>query len=345
MPKAADQPVARPRHWLVCGCLLLALLVAAVIAASTGSVSVAFSQVVRAVLAPDQVDGSVLQILLRMRFPRVCAALAGGAALAVAGLLLQVLFNNPIADPYVLGVSSGARLFVGLVILGGVSFGFRHNSPWLLFLAATLGASFSLALVLTFAARLRSVTSLLIVGIMLGYLCSALVGVLIVFSDDTEVANFTKWTMGSFSSLGWGQAGVLLVVSSLFIILAWLLSKPLNLLLLGESYAQTMGVQVRRVRFLVILIAGVLTAVVTAFAGLIAFIGMSVPHLARLLQRTADNRVLLPTSALLGALLCTGCDLLARTLVAPSELALGTITSFIGVPLVLGLLLGRRRTK
>lgn len=331
-------------HLLVFALLIAALALVLLLAASIGSVRIEFATVLKALFSPQQFADTDMtyRILWRIRFPRVVASFSGGAALAVAGLLLQVLFSNPIADPYVLGISSGARLFVGLVILGGATFGFSHSSPWLLFAAAAIGSILSLTLMLAFAARIRSITTLLLIGIMLGYLCSALVGVMIVFSDDTEVANFTKWTMGSFSSLGWQQATVLFFVSLCFVSCAYLLTKPLNLMLLGESYAKTMGVNVWALRMAVVLFSGVLTAVVTAFAGLIGFIGMTVPHLARLLQKTADNRVLLPTCALLGALLCTGCDLIARTVIAPSELALGTVTSFIGVPIVLSLLLKRR---
>lgn len=344
--RASTQPLStnHARHLLIFALIFAALAIMILFAASIGSVQIEFATVLRALLSPKQFveTDTTFRILWRIRFPRVVASLSGGAALAVSGLLLQVLFNNPIADPYVLGISSGARLFVGLVILGGATFGFSYSSPWLLFTAAAIGSLLSLILMLSFAARVKSVTTLLLVGIMLGYLCGALVGVMIVFSDDTEVANFTKWTMGSFG-LGWEQATVLAIVSLLFSSTACLLSKPLNLMLLGESYAKTMGVSVRALRLAVVLLSGVLTAVVTAFAGLIGFVGLSVPHLARLLQRTSDNRVLLPTCALLGALLCVGCDLIARTVVAPSELALGTVTSFIGVPLVLSLLLKRRQ--
>ena len=347
MPKAQAVPGGVPsarRHLFILALLLGALLLMLVLAAGIGSVKIDFEEVLRTLFFPRQLDPTATnyRILWRMRFPRVVAASCGGAALAVAGLLLQVLFHNPIADPYVLGISSGARLFVGLVILGGASFGFGRSSPWLLFTAAAIGSTLSLVLMLSFAARVKSITVLLLIGIMLGYLCNALVGIMIVFSDDTEVANFTKWAMGSFSSLGWDQATVLFLVALIFTGLAFLLSKPLNLMLLGESYAQTMGVNISALRLGVVLLSGVLTAVVTAFAGLVGFIGMSVPHLARLLTRTADNRVLLPTTALLGALMCTGCDLIARTVIAPSELALGTVTSFIGVPIVMSLLLKRR---
>ena len=268
------------RHLLILP-LLVTLLLVLVLAASIGSVKIEFGEVLHTLFFSKQADPTAInyRILWRMRFPRVVAASCGGAALAVAGLLLQVLFHNPIADPYVLGISSGARLFVGLVILGGATFGFHSSSPWLLFTAAALGSTASLILMLSFAARVKSITVLLLIGIMLGYLCNALVGVMIVFSDDIELANFTKWTMGSFSSLGWNQATVLLIVSLIFIGLAFLLSKPLNLMLLGESYAKTMGVNINALRLVVVLFSGVLTAVVTAFAGLVGFIGMSVPHL------------------------------------------------------------------
>lgn len=325
--------------------LMITVLVAVfILAVCTGSVKISVAEVFQTLIGRGEALGLHSRILTRIRFPRVIAAMAGGVALSLSGLLLQILFNNPIADPYVLGISSGARLSVGFMILGGVTFGFSINNPWLLFFGALIGALGVMAIILFLATKVKSVTTLLLGGIMLGYLCSAVVGVLIVFSDDADLANFTRWTMGSFNSMSREKATVLLVVSITFMLMAFLLSKHLNAMLLGESYAKTMGVNVRLLRFVVILFAGVLTAVVTAFAGLIGFIGMAVPHIARMIQRTSDNRILLPSCALLGAILSTLCDVIARTVVAPTELALGTVTSFIGVPIVMFLLLNRRTT-
>ena len=326
---------------LILAAVLLA--VSSVLAIGIGSVYIPPDKVVEALFSKDAVGSTEYIIVTNMRLTRVIASIFGGGALALSGLLLQILFQNPIADPYVLGISSGARLFVGLVMLGGLTFGFSTTNPWFLFLGSLGGALAVMAIVLLFAMRMHSVVTLLIVGTMLGYLCSAMVNLLVAFSDDNAIADFTRWGMGSFGLMTWSQIQVLVVVCAVIFVLSFLLTKSLNSLMLGESYARTMGVNTRRLRMLMILFSGVLTGVVTAFAGPVAFIGMSVPHICRLLLRTEDARFLVPAVILTGGVFGLVCDLIARTVASPSELAVGTITSFVGVPIVLFLLVKKNK--
>lgn len=324
--------------------LLCLLAVSAILAIGIGSVFISPERVIKVLFSPVDLSNPDSIIVHNMRLCRVIASMFGGSALAIAGLLLQILFNNPIADPYVLGISSGSRLFVGVVLLCGFSFGLPANSSWFMFAGAFIGAMVMMVIILAFAHRLKRIASLLIVGMMLSYLCSAIVGIMTSLAEDKAVADFTRWGMGSFGAMTWDDVKVLVAVCLVFFIAAFLLSKNLNLYLLGESYAKTMGVNTKLLRFLIILVAGVLTAVVTAFAGPIAFIGMSVPHISRLLLKSEDSRILIPTSLLFGASFGVICDLIARTIAAPGELAVGNITSCVGVPIVLFLLLRKNKT-
>lgn len=323
--------------------LFCILLISSVLAIGIGSVFISPAEVVKVLFRPIDLSDTNSVIVHNLRLCRVVSSIFGGAALALSGLLLQILFNNPIADPYVLGISSGARLFVGLAILGGVTFGMSVTNSWFMFTGAFVGSLVMMFVILAFAQRLKSITTLLIVGMMLSYLCSAIVGILTSLSDDKAVADFTRWGMGSFGMMTWENVKVLVIVCVVFFVVGFLLSKNLNLYLLGEAYAKTMGVNTRLLRLLIILVSGVLTAVVTAFAGPVAFIGMSVPHMSRLLLKSEDSRILIPTSLLLGGVFGVVCDLLARTIAAPGELAVGNITSCVGVPIVLFLLLRKNK--
>lgn len=315
------------------------LLVTAVLAIGIGSVYIPPERVLSVLggqVAASEPDAIIIG---NMRLTRIIGSMFGGAALALAGLLMQVLFGNPIADPYILGISSGARMVVGFVLLGGITLQLPFaDSPWFLFGGAFCGALLVMLLMLVFAKRFQQITTVLIAGMMVGYFCSAVVNTLIAFSDDNRVADFTRWNLGSFGLLSWQKLKVLVLVCALMFLAAMLLSKHLNLLAMGEDYAQTMGVHTGRLRLQIIVVSGVLTAVVTAFCGLISFVGMSVPHITRLLLKTTDNRMLIPGVLLLGAIFGVVCDLLARTIAAPGELPVGIITSFVGVPLVLYLL-------
>jgi iron complex transport system permease protein len=280
-------------------------------------------------------------IIQNIRLPRALAGLASGAALAVAGLLLQTFFANPIVDPYVLGVSSGSMLFVGFAVLGGYSFGFRRLPPAALVSGAFLGAMAVMGMILFAARRVKSIVTLLIIGLMCGYLCSAGTGILSAFAEKEQIARFSIWSMGNFSGFTWPRLRTLYIVTLPFMAAAFLLGKQLNALNMGENYALTMGVNVRSLRTLIILISSVLTAAVTAFAGPVSFIGLAVPHICRTLLRTQDARLLIPAVILGGSLMAGLCDFAARNAVSPVELPLGPVTALVGAPLVVWLLVRR----
>lgn len=286
-----------------------------------------------------EADPVTAVILLQIRMPRALAAMIGGAALAVAGLVLQVFFRNPVVDAFVLGVSSGSGLMVGLVMLAGVTFGFHGNLPLVIFLAAFAGAFFVMLFVLSFSRRVHNLATLLVAGLVFGYLCSAINSLLIAFAQKEQLQNYIHWSLGSFAGITWPQVLVLAVMGVPALAAVFLLGKPLNALLLGEDYARSMGVELDRLRRWIIIITSCLTAMVTAFAGPVAFVGLAVPHLGRLVFRTADNRVLIPAVIMLGALVTAGCDLAARSGMAPVELPLTALTSVIGAPVVIYLVL------
>ncbi|MEI3036626.1 MAG: iron ABC transporter permease [Oscillospiraceae bacterium] len=322
---------------------LLLLAVLAIFAIGIGSVYLPPETVLQVLFG--RVDSSYPSYIIvwNMRLSRVLASMFEGAALSISGLILQISVQNPIADPYILGISSGARLAVGMMLLGGVMAGFHVTNPWILFLGALSGALAVMALMLLFSARVRSVTTLLIVGMMIGYFCSALVGLLVAFSDDSSIADFTRWTMGSFRTDDLAENLCAGSVCSCSFALSFLLGKNLNALRMGEAYAVTMGVNTKALRVAIILISGLLTAVVTAFAGPASFIGMSVPHICRMILRTDDSRALIPSCILCGGIFGVGCDLISRTIIAPNELAIGTVTAYVGVPIVLYLLMKKNR--
>lgn len=323
-------------------CLLLALLIFVfLLNIAVGSIKINLSEVARIILGNIQDDTVNSTIVWKIRLPRSLAAVIGGAAIAVSGLLLQVFFRNPIVDSFVLGVSSGSTFVMALLILGGFSLGFSTLSPFYMFFGAFLGALVITAVILLFAYKVRSSITLLVVGLMIGYLCSAATGLMTTFAENEKVKGFILWSMGSFSSFTWDQVKVLAFLGLPFLFLALLISKPLNAFMLGEDYAKSMGVNIKMFRIFIILVSSVLTALVTAFAGPVAFIGMSVPHIARLSLGSSDNRILVPATILLGGIITALCDLAARTLMAPAELTISSITSFLGAPIVIWLLLRR----
>ena len=241
-----------------------------------------------------------------------------------------------------MGVSSGSSLFVGLIVMGGSMFGLSGISPIFLFTGAFIGALLIMSVVCIAAKRVKSITTLLIIGIMAGFICSAGTSMLTSFADKEQIANFTMWTMGSFSGFSWLQVRYLYGLAVPFLILTGLISKPLNAMLFGENYAISMGLNIKRFRIVIIIIASVLTAAITAFAGPISFVGLAVPHMVRIIFRTSDNRILLPAVIVSGALMTAVCDLGARMLLSPIELPLSAITSIIGAPIVVYLLLTKR---
>ncbi len=309
---------------------------------SLGSIGVKFKDVINILLGNEAENVLAASVIKDIRLPRAIGAMLSGAALSLAGLLMQIFFQNPIVDPFVLGVSSGATMVVGIVTLTGITLGLSAQSPYILVIAALIGSSLVMFLITGIASRVKNIITLLVIGLMVGYLCSAIINILVAFAEKESIRNFVVWTMGSFSGFTWDRVLILSIISIPMMFASLFISKPLNALLLGERYAKTMGVKIKPFRLTLISLSSLLTGIVTAFAGPVAFIGLAVPHLARLSFSTDDNRILIPGAIILGATLTTFCDLLARLLLSPIELPISAVTSFVGAPIVIYLLMKRR---
>ncbi len=310
---------------------MVVLLFAADIA--VGSVNIALSDI-WAALTGGECDAVTARIIIDIRLMKAIIAILAGAALSVSGLQMQTLFRNPLAGPYVLGVSSGASLGVALFILGAPLLGFTA-SPLLATLgtagAAWLGAAAILALVASVSRRIKDIMVILILGMMIGSAVSAIVQILQYLSNEEALKSFIVWTMGSLGDVTSSQ--LLLVAPAIIagLIIAVSVIKPMNMLLLGEPYARTMGLNIQRTRTLILLSTTLLAGTVTAFCGPIGFIGLAIPHVARILFRNADHRILLPAAALSGAIALLVCDIFSKLLTLP----VNTITALLGIPIVI----------
>jgi iron complex transport system permease protein len=348
LPAEAPSPIGRAqrRVWLLLPLLLGALLV---LELCLGSVFISPRVVLRILLGDLGAPESWRQIVLLFRLPRAITALIVGAALGMAGLQLQTLFRNPLADPSVLGVNSGARLGVGFVVLatGATSFGASvaqiAGAGMVVVVAASLGSFAVMSLVLAVARRVDNSLTLLIVGLMLDYMTSSIVTVLMSFALEQQLQRYIGWTFGSFAGVTWRQMEILAPVLTLTIGLSLLQSKTMNALLLGERYAQSLGLNVRAARTLLALGASVLSGCVTAYCGPIGFLGIAVPHIARLAMHTTDHHVLGPVVLLVGAALALLSDLIAQAPGTQLALPLNAVTSLIGAPIVLSIVLRRRQ--
>ncbi len=277
-------------------------------------------------------------IIWKVRIPRTLGAFLGGACLAVSGLLLQTYFRNPLAGPYVLGISSAASLAVALYILAGVGI---HDAG--IVGSAFFGSIVATLFILCLATKVRNAATLLIAGLMLGYIFSAFEKILVTLAESQKVHEFVLWTFGSFSGVTWDNLKVIGVLGIPAMITVFTLSKPLNALLLGEDYARSMGVNVKAVRMVIVILSSFLASLVTAFAGIVAFVGLATPHMARLIFRTSDHRILIPATILLGAVVTVICDIASRILLYPVELPVSVVTSMFGAPIVIYLVIKRRR--
>ena len=284
------------------------------------------------------------QILFRIRIPRMLLAAILGGALSVSGYLLQVFFRNPIAGPFVLGISSGAKMLVGITLIFLAGY-FGSVSSLTLIIAAFLGSLLITVIVLLFSQKVRNMSMLLVIGIMVGYICGAVTDFCITFANDHDVVNLTNWSMGTFSGASWDnvKTALWLCIPGVFAVL--LLSKPIGAYALGEGYAQSMGIRVKPFRILLILLSSLLSACVTALAGPISFVGIAVPHITRTLLKSSKPAFVIPAAFLCGAVFCVFCDLIARTVFAPTELAIGTVTSVFGAPIVIYMMVKRRRAQ
>ncbi|MDP2919287.1 MAG: iron ABC transporter permease [Dehalococcoidia bacterium] len=332
------------RFTLVLTLFALGTVIFLVLNIALGSVNIPIGDTVRVLLGGSGQEETAATIIRQIRLPRALGAVLGGAVLAVSGLLLQVFFRNPIVGPFILGISSGASFMVALVLLGSYVLGVTVVGTLTLSLASFIGALLVMAVVIAVASRVRDVITLLVIGLMTGYVASALSSFLIAFAQSENVHRFVIWTMGSFAGFRWDEVRLLAVAGAVLLTGSYLLAKPLNAFLLGEDYARSMGVNIRAFRYGIIFLACALAAVVTAFAGPVAFIGLAVPHLARLSLGTSDNRILIPASILAGAMITSLCDLLARLLFAPVELPVSATTALFGAPMVILFLLKGKTT-
>ncbi len=305
-----------------------------------GSIRIPFSDVI-SVFSGSNNNSVNSEILLNFRLPKAITALLAGASLSVAGLLMQTLFRNPLADPYILGVSSGASLGVALITMASAILPVALvSSGWAMIIAAVTGAALILLLVVGVSFHIRNAVSLLIVGIMFGTIAGAIVSVLQNFSNPDAIKLFVMWTFGSLSAVTWTYMQVLLPVSILGLGMAFMLQKKLDGLLLGENYARGLGISIIRTRFFIVIATGLLAGGITAFTGPIAFVGVAIPHIARGLFRTSIHRVLMPATLLCGASLLLVCDIISQ--IPAYTLPINTISSLFGAPIIVWIILKRK---
>ncbi len=330
------------RYQLVLIGLLALIVLGVILNVNSGSVDIPVMKIFRIIFLNEDAGSMESNIVWKIRLPRLLTAAILGGALSVSGFLLQTFFRNPIAGPFVLGISSGAKMCVGFVIIFIVG-SYGSMPPFLTVLAAFAGSLIIMGFVLLFSQKAKNMSMLLVIGIMISYICSAITDFCIAFAQDNEIANLTSWSMGSFSGGSWDTLGIICVIVFGGLLCSVLISKPMEAYQLGEGYAKSMGINIKLFRIALIVLSSVLSACVTAFAGPISFVGIAVPQIAKVLMKTAKPIVIIPTAFLCGAVFCVFCDLIARTAFAPMELAIGTVTSAFGAPVVISLMVKRRK--
>lgn len=327
--------------------LLLATVTLFLANVSLGSVSIPLEEVVRSLFSKPMSKESWEIILWNFRIPKAITAVLVGIGLSMSGLLMQTLFRNPLAGPYVLGLSSGASLGVAFIILGAgflpLSISTFFLSNYGLVLASSLGSFLVLLAVLLVSQQLKDTMAILIVGLMFGSFTSAIVSVLSYFTSAEKLQKFTFWSMGSISNLSWHEISLLTLFVLIGISISFLVIKPLNALLLGEKYAQSIGIDYKKTRLIIIIATSILAGSITAFAGPIAFVGLAVPHMAKLVFQTSNHFVLFWSTLLLGAIVMLSCDIIAQVPGNDMTLPINAITSVMGAPVVIWLLVRKKR--
>lgn len=314
---------------------------------SLGSVSIPIDDIFNALTGGVASKDSWQTIILNFRLPKAVTAIMVGSGLSICGLLMQTLFRNPLAGPFVLGISSGASLGVALLILGSGLFGGIFVSiafsNWALAIAASLGSFFVLFAVIIAANKVRNTMSILIIGLMFGSLTSAVISVLSYFSEAEQIQQYMFWSFGSLGNLTWTELTVFGIIYSIGILGTFSIIKPLNSFLLGENYAKSLGINIKKSRNIILLITSLLTGVITAFSGPIAFIGLAVPHISKMIFSTSNHKTLLPATALLGAIVLLICDAIAQLPTSEFTLPINAITSLFGAPVVIWLLVRKKK--
>ncbi len=323
----------RTRYTAVFLILAAVFCVVTVLNINTGNVDIPVPKILR-ILFLKEGAATEYNIIWKIRLPRILMAALLGGALSLSGFLLQTFFSNPIAGPFVLGISSGAKMVVALTMIVYLKYIGRFSS-YTLILAAFIGSLISTGFLLLMSKKVQHMASLLVGGIMIGYICSAITDFVVTFADDSDIVNLHGWSQGSFSGMSWSNIRVAAVVVGLAVLFTFFLSKPISAYQLGEAYAQSMGVNIKTFRVILILLSSILSACVTAFAGPISFVGIAVPFLARKAFGTSKPIVVIPGTFFMGAVFCMICDLIARMALAPVELNISTVTSILGAPIVI----------
>lgn len=331
----------RSRYTLVFLGLIAAFCLIVVWNINTGTTNIPVSRILE-IIFRRKGDATEYNIIWKIRMPRLLMAALLGGALSLSGFLLQTFFNNPIAGPFMLGISSGAKMIVALVMIYSLG-RFSGISSYALVLAAFVGSLIATGFILLISRKVNHMATLLVAGIMIGYICSAVTDFVVTFAEDSDIVNLHGWSQGSFSGMSWGNVQVAAVIVAVTAGLTFLLSKPIGAYQLGEAYAQSMGVNIKAFRVALILLSSVLSACVTAFAGPISFVGIAVPHLVKQGLHTSKPLVVIPGTFLGGAVFCMFCDLIARTAFAPLELNISTVTSVFGAPIVIAMMIRRQR--
>jgi iron complex transport system permease protein len=337
------------RNTVLFSLLFFGLIVLFFINISFGSITIPFKEVYESLTGGQSSKSTWEYIIINYRLPKAITAVLVGMGLSISGLLMQTLFRNPLAGPYVLGLSSGASLGVAFVILGAsILPSFLSGillSPYGIVLASTLGSTTVLLLVLLVSQQLRDTMAILIVGLMFGSFTSAVVGVLTYFSSAEQLQKFTFWSMGNLGNLSWSSIVILSICVLLGLFLSLLSIKPLNALLLGENYAKSMGLNFNKARLIIILATSILAGSITAYAGPIAFVGLAVPHIAKLVFQTSNHTVLFWSTLLFGAAIMLICDVVSQMPGMEITLPINAITSILGAPVVIWLLVRKRSFK
>ena len=327
--------------------LFCVLVMTLLVSIGLGSVAIPIDEIIAVLLGNNSSKSSWNTIILHFRLPKAITAMLVGSGLSIAGLLMQTLFKNPLAGPFVLGISSGASLGVAILLLGSGIFGgvlaTIAFSSWGLAIASSIGAGLVMLAVLVTATKVRNTMSILIIGLMFGTVTSAIISVLTFFSNVDKIQQFVFWGFGSLGNLSWNEILVFFTIYIIAILNLIYIIKPLNSLLIGENYAKSLGINIKKNRNIILLITSLLTGVITAFAGPIAFIGLAVPHITKLVFKTSDHKILLPAVAILGAIILLFCDIVAQLPTSEFTLPINAVTSLIGAPVVIWLLVRKKK--
>jgi len=331
----------RSRYITVFVVLAIAFFVITIININSGNVHIPISRILD-ILFTKSGDAKEVDIIWTIRLPRILMAAMLGGALSLSGFLLQTFFENPIAGPFVLGISSGAKMVVAFTMIYSMSLGYTMSS-YTMIGAAFIGSLMSIGFILLVARRIKNMAALLVAGIMIGYICSAVTDFIVTFASDSDIVNLHGWSLGSFSGMSWSNVHITVVVIGITLAMTFLCSKPIGAYQLGEAYAQSIGVNIKVFRIALILLSSIFSATVTAFAGPISFVGIAVPFLIKGALGTSKPIVVIPATFVGGGVFCMFCDLIARLAFAPLELNISTVTSIFGAPVVIYMMINRRR--